>query len=197
MNHVVYRLDRRVAPDGKIVTARRPTTAIGNLSAKTAMIALLPGHDGQSTMPGITRVLQGLGDADRESVRRRRAEAPGVGDLLTAGATARSIPRHRVRVVRIGSAPAVHPHSSHAPAGLICWTGSQCPVRANGKSGASGRSPESRRARQARARKSDTLELEVRPLLKFRRWLSGCCRRGRVEGACVAAGRLRVQEGVS
>ena len=69
--HVVYRLERRILPDGTIVTAELPTPATGNFSASVASFALMAYHEGQSTMPRVARMLRGFGlDISGRQVKR-------------------------------------------------------------------------------------------------------------------------------
>ena len=44
--HLVYRLERRILPDGTTVTAELPTPATGNFSASVESFALLAYHEG-------------------------------------------------------------------------------------------------------------------------------------------------------
>ena len=73
--HVVYRLERRILPDGTIVTAELPTPATGNFSASVASFALMAYHEGQSTMPRVARMLRGFGlDISGRQVKRLPAQ---------------------------------------------------------------------------------------------------------------------------
>ena len=73
--HVVYRLERRILPDGTTVTAKLPTPATGNFSASVASFALLAYHEGQSTMPRVARMLRGFGlDISGRQVKRLPAQ---------------------------------------------------------------------------------------------------------------------------
>ena len=69
--HLVYRLERRILPDGTTVTAKLPTPATGNFSSTVASFALLAYHEGQSTMPRVARMLRGFGlDISGRQVKR-------------------------------------------------------------------------------------------------------------------------------
>ena len=69
--HLVYRLERRILPDGTTVTAKLPTPATGNFSSTVESFALLAYHEGQSTMPRVARMLRGFGlDISGRQVKR-------------------------------------------------------------------------------------------------------------------------------
>ena len=73
--HLVYRLERRILPDGTTVTAELPTPATGNFSSTVESFALLAYHEGQSTMPRVARMLQGFGlDISGRQVKRLPAQ---------------------------------------------------------------------------------------------------------------------------
>ena len=73
--HVVYRLERRILPDGTTVTAELPTPATGNFSSTVESFALLAYHEGQSTMPRVARMLRGFGlDISGRQVKRLPAQ---------------------------------------------------------------------------------------------------------------------------
>ena len=119
--HLVYRLERRILPDGTTVTAELPTPATGNFSSTVESFALLAYHEGQSTMPRVARMLRGFGlDISGRQVKRLPAqgkdpfirEADAVLRAGVAGAQWLSVDdtggRHEGR-----ASPALAPHLRH------------------------------------------------------------------------------------
>ena len=114
--HLVYRLERRILPDGTTVTAELPTPATGNFSSTVESFALLAYHEGQSTMPRVARMLRGFGlDISGRQVKRLPAKArtPSSGRRMQSFEPGSRGPNGSrsttpVAATRAGPAPAPH-----------------------------------------------------------------------------------------
>ena len=114
--HLVYRLERRILPDGTTVTAKLPTPATGNFSSTVESFALLAYHEGQSTMPRVARMLRGFGlDISGRQVKRLPAQGkdPFIREadaVLRAGVAGANGSRSTTPAAATRAGPAPAPH---------------------------------------------------------------------------------------